>query len=154
MHRVTAAVLFLAALSAHTGETMAPDVLKPYAGRVVYVDFWASWCAPCAQSFPWLNDMQAKYGSKLVVLGVNVDTSEADAQRFLSRHPARFEILRDPQGKLAEHYKIQGMPSAVILDEQGRVLHQHSGFRSNEAGEYEAFIRKALSDSAVTGVKS
>ncbi len=148
MRRITAVLLFLSALSAHAGETITPEALKPYAGRVVYVDFWASWCAPCAQSFPWLNDMQAKYGSKLTVVGVNVDTSEADAQRFLTRHPARFEILRDPQGKLAEHYKIQGMPSAIILDGQGRVMHQHSGFRSSEAAEYEAFIRKALSTDA------
>ncbi len=147
MRRISAVFLFLSALSVHAGEITTPDALKPYAGRVVYVDFWASWCAPCAQSFPWLNEMQAKYGSKLAVVGVNVDTNEADAQRFLSRHPARFEIIRDPEGRLAEHYKIEGMPSTVILDEQGRVLHQHSGFRSNEAADYEAFIRKALSAS-------
>ncbi len=145
MHRIAAVVLFLSALSAHAGKTLAPDELKPYAGRVVYLDFWASWCAPCAQSFPWLNEMQSRYGSNLAVVGVNVDAREADAQRFLSRHPARFEIVRDPLGRLAEHYRIQGMPSTVILDEQGRVLHQHSGFRSSEAAHYEASIRKALS---------
>lgn len=138
-------MLLLGAVPALAADNGAlPEALRPYAGRVMYVDFWASWCAPCAQSFPWLNEMHERYGDRLTVIGVNVDTSDADAQRFLSRHPAQFQIVRDPRGALAEHYKIQGMPSSVILDAQGRVLHQHAGFRSGEIIRYEDAIRQAL----------
>ena len=69
-------------------------------GRVVYVDFWASWCAPCKQSFPWMNDMQAKYGAKgLTVIGVNVDKKREDAAKFLDGTPAKFTVAYDSTGQ-------------------------------------------------------
>src|SRR5689334_4040801 len=73
--------------------------LSAYAGHVVYLDFWASWCAPCGQAFPWLNELQAKYGKDLVVVGIGVDSDDKAADRFLKQHPAQFDILRDPAGK-------------------------------------------------------
>ena len=146
MRLLAAAVLGLAPLVAVAADAPPPAPLAAYSGKVVYVDFWASWCGPCAESFPWLNQMQAKYGSDLAIVGVNVDTDAKAADRFLTQHPARFDILRDPAGALPEHYKIEGMPSSVILDANGRVLHQHSGFRSAKAEEYEAAIRAALAN--------
>ena len=128
-----------------------PQPLQQFAGKVVYVDFWASWCAPCAESFPWLNTLQQKYGSRLVVVGVNVDENQKDAERFLKRHPAQFAIIRDPDGQIAAHYDIPGMPTSLILDEKGAVVHQHSGFRSAEVAEYEAAIAKALAHGATPG---
>src|SRR5690242_4352206 len=108
--RLFAAALIaaLATLTASAGELPAP--LAQYAGKVVYLDFWASWCGPCAQSFPWLNQMQDKYGKDLTIVGVNVDTEDGAADKFLKRHPAKFDIVRDPKGTLPELYKIQGMP--------------------------------------------
>lgn len=126
--------------------TSLPAPLAAYAGQVVYLDFWASWCGPCAQSFPWLNEMQAKYGDRLKIVAVNVDTDPAAARQFLDRHSARFEIRYDPQGQLAELYRIKGMPDSLILDRTGAVLHQHEGFRSERAADYEAAIQQALGE--------
>ena len=119
-------------------------VLAEAGGRPVYVDFWASWCVPCALSFPWLNSVLHRYGQELVIVGVNVDEKRADADRFLMRHPAEFALLFDPQGQIAGHYRLQGMPSAVLLSADGELLWQHSGFRKDEIPEYEAAIRSAL----------
>jgi cytochrome c biogenesis protein CcmG, thiol:disulfide interchange protein DsbE len=119
-------------------------VLAEAGGRPVYVDFWASWCVPCALSFPWLNSVLHRYGQELVVVGVNVDEKRADADRFLMRHPAEFALLFDPQGEIATHYQLKGMPSAVLLGANGDLLWQHSGFRKDEIPEYEAAIRSAL----------
>lgn len=124
-----------------------PAALKPYLGQVVYVDFWASWCGPCAQSFPWLNQLRAQYGERLQVVGVNVDEDPAAAAAFLQMHPASFPIVDDHKGQLAALYAIQGMPSAVILNAQGQVIHQHAGFKSAQTGDYESAIAKALGDS-------
>jgi len=145
MRPLIASILMLSALAAHAaGSAPLPGALAPYEGKLVYVDFWASWCGPCAESFPWLNKMQEKYGADLVVVGVNVDTEAKAADGFLKKHPARFEIVRDPEGQLAENYRIEGMPSSVLIAPDGRVLHQHSGFRPHETAEYEAAIRAAL----------
>jgi cytochrome c biogenesis protein CcmG/thiol:disulfide interchange protein DsbE len=145
MRFLTATLLLTCALAANAAEAPPlPPALAGYQGKLVYLDFWASWCGPCAESFPWLNRMHDKYGADLVVVGVNVDESARAADGFLAKHPARFDIVRDPAGKLPEHYRIEGMPSSVLIGADGRVLHQHSGFRAEQADEYEAAIRAAL----------
>jgi len=84
-----------------------PVQLDALRGQVVFVDFWASWCGPCKQSFPWLNEMQAKYGARgLRVLAVNVDRQRAHADRFLAQVPARFAVAFDPQGDVAQRYAV------------------------------------------------
>jgi cytochrome c biogenesis protein CcmG/thiol:disulfide interchange protein DsbE len=145
MRKLLALILTLTAgAAAAAGDKPLPQALSAYEGKLVYVDFWASWCGPCAESFPWLNQLQEKYGADLAVVGVNVDTDAKAADKFLQKHPARFDIVRDPAGALPELYRIEGMPSAVLLGADGRVLHQHSGFRPKEIAEYEAAIRAAL----------
>jgi thiol-disulfide isomerase/thioredoxin len=114
-------------------------------GKVVYVDFWASWCGPCRQSFPWMNDMQAKYGGKgLQIVGVNVDAKSDDARQFLTATPARFAIAFDPQGATPRSYGIKGMPSSVLIGPDGKVLLEHSGFREADRAELESKIQSAL----------
>lgn len=149
---VVLAVLAFPAAAAAPEPSAAPAPLDGYAGKVVYVDFWASWCTPCAESFPWLNTLQEKFGSRLAVVGVNVDESSADADRFLKRHPAQFDIVRDPQGRVAGHYRLPGMPTALILDEHGTVVHIHSGFRRADVADYEAAIADALNHPTSAGV--
>jgi thiol-disulfide isomerase/thioredoxin len=114
-------------------------------GKVVYVDFWASWCGPCRQSFPWMNEMQAKYGAKgLQIVGVNVDAKSDDARQFLTATPARFAIAFDPQGATPRNYGIKGMPSSVLIGPDGKVLLEHSGFREADRAELESKIQSAL----------
>ncbi|SEQ48623.1 Thiol-disulfide isomerase or thioredoxin [Solimonas aquatica] len=143
-HGLIAALLLAisAILPAQAAEL--PTALSAYKGKIIYLDFWASWCAPCAQSFPWLNALKSRFGDRLTVLAVNVDEHQADAQRFLEKHPAQFALAYDPKGALADHYQIAGMPSALILGADGRVLHQHSGFREEEIPQYESAITAAL----------
>jgi len=89
--------------------------------------------------------MQDRYGDRMHFVGVNVDRHRSDAARFLQRYPAQFTLLFDAEGTLAAHFDLEGMPSAVILDSQGQVLWQHSGFRPAETGDYERAILEALS---------
>jgi thiol-disulfide isomerase/thioredoxin len=120
--------------------------LDRFPGKVVLVDFWASWCVPCRQSFPWLNAMQAKYADHgLVVIGVNVDREQADAQRFLREVPAGFEIVYDPTGSLAAQYEVPGMPCSYVFDPDGKLIGRHIGFRNASRAEREAEIEKLLS---------
>ncbi len=119
--------------------------LSRYRGKVVYVDFWASWCVPCKKSFPWMERMQHRYGDRgLRIIAVNLDENPADADRFLRKYPASFEIVRDPEGKLAERYHVQGMPTALLFAPDGRQVDRHIGFRDSEKGKYEAAIVAVL----------
>src|SRR3974390_1288475 len=86
--------------------------LAAYKGKVIYLDFWASWCNPCRESFPWLNELQQEYGGKgLVVIGVNVDHDKKLADQFLERYGAQFKVLYDPKGEIAEKYDFKDMPT-------------------------------------------
>lgn len=117
--------------------------------KLLYVDFWASWCVPCRASFPWLNDMEAKYASRgLKVIGVNVDRNRTDAEAFLARYPAQFDLLMDTRGELATRYALQGMPSAILLRPDGTEVDRHIGFRADHIDEYEATIQQLLGEEA------
>jgi len=115
-------------------------------GKLVYLDFWASWCGPCKQSFPWMNDMQSRYGKQgLTVLAVDVDVHSDDARAFLAELPPRFRVAFDTQGVTPKQYAIRGMPTSVLIGPDGKVLLVHNGFRADEAGDVEAGIQQALS---------
>ncbi len=119
--------------------------LEQYQGKLVYIDFWASWCGPCRQSFPWMNEMQARYGAQgLQVVGINVDAKTDDARSFLSATPASFVIAFDPNGTAPRNYGIKGMPSSVLIGPDGKVLYEHSGFRPADRTVLEARIKSAL----------
>ncbi|WP_431264184.1 choice-of-anchor D domain-containing protein [Roseateles chitinivorans] len=126
----------------------APVPLHDGRAKVTYVDFWASWCGPCRQSFPWMNRMQAKYGAQgLRIVAVNLDASRADAQAFLKEVPANVSLGFDPKGDSARRVGVRTMPSSVLLGPDGRVLMQHSGFRAEDEAELEARIAAALKTS-------
>jgi thiol-disulfide isomerase/thioredoxin len=122
-----------------------PPGLGELHGKIVWVDFWASWCAPCRRSFPWLNEMQKKYGADgLEIVGVNVDKDRKLADAFLAETPAEFALRFDPEGELAKAFDVQAMPSSYVLDADGRVLARHFGFRLEDRAAYEQLIRSAL----------
>lgn len=114
-------------------------------GKVVYVDFWASWCGPCKQSFPWMNDMQAKYqGQGLEIVGVNVDAKRDDADKFLGQTPARFTVAFDAKADSAKRYGVKSMPTSVLIGRDGKVIAVHNGFREEERAELEGRFTAAL----------
>lgn len=123
----------------------AQPTLEEHRGKVIYLDFWASWCTPCLASFPWLNQIHEKYKSKnFTVVGVNLDKKREKADDFLSSQPANFPLVFDPEGKLPTKYKVEGMPYSVILDEQGKVIHRHIGFDIAKTAEYQKAIEEVL----------
>jgi len=125
--------------------TSANVRLAEMKGKVVYVDFWASWCAPCKQSFPWMNEMQAKYGARgLQIVGVTVDRKREDADKFLAATPARFTVGYDTTGKVAEVYKPKGMPTSYLIGADGVVRAVHVGFKDSDRAELEQQIQAAL----------
>jgi cytochrome c biogenesis protein CcmG, thiol:disulfide interchange protein DsbE len=116
-------------------------------GHVVYLDFWASWCVPCRQSFPWMEILQDTYRAQgLEIIAVNLDRDRADANKFLRRFHPPFEVRFDPSGELAEFYKVQGMPSSVLIDRHGVTRFTHVGFRPIDAPRYEAQVRELLAE--------
>jgi thiol-disulfide isomerase/thioredoxin len=117
--------------------------LANYKGKIVYVDFWASWCGPCQRSFPALESLRAKYKDKgFEVVAINMDENLQDATDFLTKHPVSFPIARDAKGTVAEEYKVKGMPSAYIIDQKGTVLNIVEGFdEAKETALIEAAIK-------------
>jgi len=114
-------------------------------GKVVYVDFWASWFAPCRRSFPWMGEMQQKYGPKgFVVLAVNVDKKRSDADRFLAVTPGAFTIVFDPTGATPTAWDVKGMPTSFVVDRQGRVVNIDAGFRDDMKPALEAKLQAVL----------
>lgn len=121
--------------------------LDAYRGKVVYLDFWASWCTPCRQSFPWLSGLVQQYRSRnFVVIAVNVDHDRHLAEQFLDATPASFPVIYDPHGDIAESFKIKGMPSAVLIDRAGHPRFLHQGFTTQKEDEYEAHVQTLLSE--------
>lgn len=110
-------------------EGKLPDSLK---GKVVLLDFWASWCLPCAESFPVMDELQKKYGDRLVIIAVNVDEKAANKDLFLKKHPVAFTIVRDTEQKLVASVSPETMPTSFLIDGDGKVRFLHNGFHGEE----------------------
>jgi thiol-disulfide isomerase/thioredoxin len=119
--------------------------LSTTAGSVVYVDFWASWCGPCRQSFSWMNAMQEKYkGQGLQIIGVNLDAKNEDAKKFLAQIPAKFTVAFDSKGLTPKVYGVKGMPTSFLIGRDGRIVFQHLGFKESDRESLEKQIKAAL----------
>ena len=123
-------------------EGKLPDALK---GKIVIVDFWASWCLPCAKSFPVLEELQKKYGDKLVIVAVNIDEKKSNMDKFLEKHTVGFTIVRDAEQKLVAVAEPATMPTSFILDGAGKVRFMHNGFHGEDTRkEYISEIESLL----------
>ncbi len=141
----TAAFAGLILVSPHASLAANTSELPDHPGKVVLVDFWASWCVPCRRSFPWMNEMQARYADNgLVIVAVNLDTDDADADAFLREFPATFTIVRDADASLAHKFDVIAMPSSYLIGRDGSQVSRHLGFKINDQDEYELEIIEAL----------
>jgi len=115
-------------------------------GKVVIVDFWASWCGPCGESFPAMDALQKKYGAQgLVIIAVNVDEKKSDMEDFLKDHAVSFTVVRDAKQKLVDKAGIGTMPSSFVLGTDGKVVFTHNGFHGGTTvKEYEKQIESLL----------
>lgn len=149
---VFSTVTLLAVLSIPTTHAAAPDIattplLQGVHGKVVLLDFWASWCTPCRKSFPWMNALQKKYAARgLTVIAVNLDMEKQLAAEFLRATPAQFRIEYDPRGNLAEQLNVSAMPTSFLLDRNGKIVGQHAGFREAQLAAREQEIEKLLQE--------
>jgi len=114
--------------------------LSAYKGKVVYLDFWASWCGPCKLSFPWMMKMQEKYGKDLVIITVDVDADKTKGDGFLKSVNSHLTTLYDPKSKLATDYRVKSMPTAFLIDRKGATRFTHSGFEDKDEAAYEQQI--------------
>lgn len=119
--------------------------LKSHEGKVVYLDFWASWCKPCQRSFPWMNNLLNKYPAEnFTVITVNLDAESEAMHQFLGKVPANFDIYHDPSGQIAEQFEIEGMPTSYLIDSSGKVVKKHIGFYTKHIDKYEREIEELL----------
>jgi peroxiredoxin len=150
------AVVAGTASSAIAPATAAPDFtlhamtgpnlrLKEQRGRVVMVNFWATWCGPCRQEMPQLNRLYEKYkGSGFVLLGVNVDDDTSKAAEVASKLGVTFPVLLDTDKAVSKMYDLSTMPSTVIIDRDGKVRYVHRGYLAGYEENYEKQIRELL----------
>jgi len=153
---VAAVALAGAALGA--ASKTAPDVtwqssegaavrVADYKGKVVLVDFWASWCVPCKTSFPALDALYRQYQARgLEVLAVNLDERRKDADVFLSEHPHTMPVLFDRKGESPVAFGVKGMPTSFVIDRAGIVRFTHTGYTGNVDAAYRAEIAQLLSE--------
>ena len=115
--------------------------------KVVYIDFWASWCKPCKQSFPFLNEMQDRYkDSGLEILAINLDKDHELATKFLQHIPPHFTVAFDEQGNTAGSFHVQGMPSSYLIDRKGNIRARHIGFREEDRAKLEQAVASLLKE--------
>jgi thiol-disulfide isomerase/thioredoxin len=121
--------------------------MRDFHGKVLYVDFWASWCGPCAKAFPFMNAMDRDYrGRGLRILGINVDEKVEDAHRFLARSPASFALAADASGRCPRAFSVEAMPSSYLVDRAGVVRYVHRGFRPAQAAQLRTMVEALLSE--------
>lgn len=132
------------ALPSRSGDMVSLDKLK---GQVVMLNFWASWCGPCRQEMPLLDQMHKRYSSLgFTLLGVNVEANTRDAEKWLTQTPVTFPVLFDKENKVSKLYDVNAMPSTVFIDRKGNVRYLHRGYKNGDESEYLNQIRALLKE--------
>jgi peroxiredoxin len=141
---------------AETAQGAAPDFtlksqkdgnikLSELRGKVILINFWASWCGPCRQEMPVLDELYRHYRPlDFTILGVNVEQNSDDAKSLLKDVPVSFPILFDTENKISKLYDVKGMPSTVLVDRDGNIRYVHMGYQSGVEAEYQTQIRALI----------
>jgi cytochrome c biogenesis protein CcmG/thiol:disulfide interchange protein DsbE len=133
-------------LPAADGKVVALADLK---GRVVLVDFWASWCAPCRSAFPAVDGLYTEFRERgFDVLAINVDERRKDADAFLVDHPPTFTVLFDPKGQSPKDFGVAGMPTSFLVGRDGRIRFVHTGYTARTTEDYRREIELLLRETA------
>ena len=131
-------------LKSHTGENLR---LSEQRGEVIMLNFWASWCGPCRQEMPELDELHAKYhGLGFSVFGINVDAERSMADKVLAEIPVDFPILFDTDNQVSELYNVDAMPMTVLVDRDGTIRHLHRGYKPGYEDLYDAQIRTLVKE--------
>lgn len=125
----------------------SPMAIQAYRGQVVYLDFWASWCGPCLQSMPFMDEMQARLGERgLNVIALNLDEDPNDALVFLEQHPVKLRIASTEGDSCPTRYEVQAMPSSFLIDRQGVIRHIELGFKKGQSAEILQRVEALLAE--------
>ena len=125
--------------------------LSGFRGKVVYVDFWASWCGPCRQSLPLYEVLHKRLSAdQFQIIAINLDEDRKDAETFLKRHPVSYLILSDPHGISASSWSVPAMPTSFLVDSNGRLANIYVGFETSHMETIEHDIKALLDNSADT----
>lgn len=121
--------------------------LAHYRGKVLYLDFWASWCGPCRQSLPAMEALRQEFGKEgFEVIAVNLDEKPQDGLDFLKKYPVTYPVVQDAQGRIARLYDVRSMPMSYLIDRQGVVRHVHQGFNKKDIPRLKAAVAELLGE--------
>ncbi len=130
------------ALKSHGGENLR---LSEFRGEVVMINFWASWCGPCRQEMPLLDELYIQYQPLgFTILGVNVEEDSTKARKLLKDIPVTFPILFDNSSEVSQLYDVVAMPSTVLVDRDGNVRHLHQGYKPGYEETYQRQVRALI----------
>jgi peroxiredoxin len=116
--------------------------LSDLRGQVVMINFWASWCGPCREEMPLLEQIHQRYEALgFTLLGINVEENSTNGQAFLQERPVSFPVLYDPKNNLSKLYDVIAMPSTVLIDRQGNIRYLHHGYKPGYENDYQDQIR-------------
>jgi len=153
MSAVLLAFLFVVGPAAGDDRQPAPDftltdangqsvTLSDLRGQVVMINFWASWCGPCREEMPLLEQIYQRYEPLgFTLLGINVEENPADGQAFLKERPVTFKVLYDPENGISKLYDVVAMPSTVLIDRKGNIRFLHYGYKPGYENDYQDQIR-------------
>ena len=121
--------------------------LETLRGRVVLLDFWASWCGPCRQSFPLYEALRKEMPARdFALLAINLDEMADGPKAFLEEHPVHYTSLADPAGEVARQYGLIGMPTSFLIDRDGVVRARHTGFKPQDIDALRKEIRDLIAE--------
>jgi thiol-disulfide isomerase/thioredoxin len=119
--------------------------LSDYSGKVIYLDFWASWCAPCRSTLPWMNELQSKFSKdNFSVIAVNLDQNSEKAKQLVEELGLNIPILYDSQGKIAKLFELPAMPTSYLINQRGELVRSYLGFRDGDSKAIETSIGELL----------
>lgn len=147
---------FTGANAATKLEGMAPDFTLPsnqninirlaeLRGEVIMLNFWASWCGPCRQEMPILDELYTKYSrAGFKIIGVNVDANLEDAKKALKKIPVTFPVLFDTENSISELYDVDSMPTTIMIDRNGKMRYLHRGYKPGYEEDYKKQIKELI----------